>query len=101
MAEALSRIVPNSDSRLILLIRHTQVTLAEIAKRLGGKALKDIARVAKSDPILDWHRRLVAQKFNGPGFGHITAGVFYAARDFGFTSRSIFFSFNCRATRRS
>src|SRR5215471_13638742 len=40
-------------------------TLAEIAKRLGRKALKDIARVAKPDTILDWYRRLVAQKFDG------------------------------------
>jgi hypothetical protein len=40
-------------------------TLAEIAKRLGRKAQKDIARVAKPDTILDWYRRLVAQKFNG------------------------------------
>jgi putative transposase len=40
-------------------------TLAEIAKRLGRKALKDIARVAKPDTILAWYRRLVAQKFEG------------------------------------
>src|SRR2546430_15569187 len=40
-------------------------TLAEIAKRLGRKALKDIARVAKPDTLLDWYRRLVAQKFDG------------------------------------
>jgi putative transposase len=40
-------------------------TLAEIAKRLGRKALKDIARVAKPNTILDWYRRLVAQKFDG------------------------------------
>src|SRR6516162_6840123 len=40
-------------------------TLAEIAKRLGRKALKDIARVAKPDTILDWYRCLVAQKFDG------------------------------------
>jgi hypothetical protein len=39
--------------------------LAEIAKRLGRKALKDIARVAKPDTILDWYRRLVAQEFDG------------------------------------
>jgi putative transposase len=39
--------------------------LAEIAKRLGHKALKDIARVAKPDTILAWYRRLVAQKFDG------------------------------------
>jgi len=38
-------------------------TLAEIAKRLGRKALQDIARVARPDTILAWYRRLVAQKF--------------------------------------
>jgi hypothetical protein len=42
-------------------------TLAEIAKRLGCKTLTDIARVAKPDTILDWYRRLVAQKFDGSG----------------------------------
>src|SRR5262245_21097156 len=40
-------------------------TLAEIAKRLGRKALKDIARVAKPDTLLAWYRRLVALKFDG------------------------------------
>ena len=40
-------------------------TLAEIAKRLGRKALKDIACVARPDTILAWYRRLVAQKFDG------------------------------------
>ena len=40
-------------------------TLAEIAKRLGRKALKDIARVAKPDTLLAWYRRLVAVKFDG------------------------------------
>src|SRR6187399_3032561 len=40
-------------------------TLAEIAKRLGRKALNDIARVAKPDTLLAWYRRLVAQKFDG------------------------------------
>jgi hypothetical protein len=40
-------------------------TLAEIAKRLGCEALKEIARVAKPDTILGWYRRLVARKFDG------------------------------------
>lgn len=40
-------------------------TLAEIAKRLGRKALQDIACVAKPDTILAWYRRLIAQKFDG------------------------------------
>jgi putative transposase len=39
-------------------------TLAEIAKRLGRKALKDIARVARPDTLLVWYRRLIAQKFD-------------------------------------
>ena len=42
-------------------------TLAEIAKRLGRKALKDVARVAKPDTLLAlaWYRRLVAHRFDG------------------------------------
>jgi hypothetical protein len=40
-------------------------TLAEIAKRLGHKALQDIAGVAKPDTFLAWYRRLVAHKFDG------------------------------------
>ena len=31
-------------------------TLAEIAKRVGRKALKDIAQVAKPDTLLAWYR---------------------------------------------
>src|SRR6185369_7109401 len=40
-------------------------TLAEIGKRLGRKALAQVACVAKPDTILAWYRRLVAQKFDG------------------------------------
>jgi putative transposase len=40
-------------------------TLAEIGKRLGRKALREVACVAKPDTILAWYRRLVAQKFDG------------------------------------
>jgi putative transposase len=40
-------------------------TLAEIAKRLGHKALKEIASVAKPDTLLAWYRKLIAQKFDG------------------------------------
>src|SRR5215470_10951180 len=42
-----------------------RVTLAEIAKRLGRRVLKDVACVAKPDTILGWYRRLIAQKFDG------------------------------------
>ena len=40
-------------------------TLAEIGKKLGKKALEEVAQVAKPDTILAWHRKLVAQKFDG------------------------------------
>jgi hypothetical protein len=40
-------------------------TLAEIAKRLGRKALAEVAIVAKPETILAWYRRLIAQKFDG------------------------------------
>jgi len=40
-------------------------TVAEIGKRLGRKALEQIACVAKPDTILAWYRRLVAKKFDG------------------------------------
>jgi hypothetical protein len=42
-----------------------RATLAEIGKRLGRKALSQVACVAKPDTILAWYRRLVAQKFDG------------------------------------
>src|ERR1035438_7934213 len=42
-----------------------RVTLAEIGKRLGRKALQGGASVAKPDTILAWYRRLVAEKFDG------------------------------------
>jgi putative transposase len=42
-----------------------RTTLAEIGKRLGRKALREVASVAKPDTILAWDRRLIAQKFDG------------------------------------
>jgi transposase len=40
-------------------------TLAEIGKRLGRKALAEVALVAKPDTILGWYRKLIAHKFDG------------------------------------
>ena len=40
-------------------------TLAEIGKRLGRKALDEIATIVKPETILDWNRRLVAKKLDG------------------------------------
>src|SRR5438067_11247746 len=41
-----------------------RATLAEIGRRLGRKALANVAVVAKPDTILCWYRRLVAAKFD-------------------------------------
>ena len=40
-------------------------TLAEVGKRLGRKALAQVACVAQPDTILAWYRRLIAKKFDG------------------------------------
>ena len=39
--------------------------LAEIGQKLGKKALAEVATIVKPDTILAWHRKLVAQKFDG------------------------------------
>jgi putative transposase len=39
--------------------------LAEIGQKLGKQALKEVAHIVKPDTILGWHRKLVAQKFDG------------------------------------
>jgi len=40
-------------------------TLAEIGQKLGKKVLEEVAHIVKPDTILAWHRKLVAQKFDG------------------------------------
>jgi transposase InsO family protein len=42
-----------------------RATLAEIAHRLGRKALEEVANVMKPDTIMGWYRKLVAHKFDG------------------------------------
>jgi len=39
--------------------------LAEMGKRLGSKALREIATIVKPETILSWHRKFIAQKFDG------------------------------------
>ena len=40
-------------------------TLAEIGYKLGKQVLEDVATIVKPATILGWHRKLVAQKFDG------------------------------------
>ena len=42
-----------------------RTTLAELGKKLGKRALEEVAKVATPDTILGWHRKLVAQKCDG------------------------------------
>src|SRR5215831_5783295 len=51
-----------------LLSQEEKATLAEIAHRLGRKALEEVASTAQPDTILGWYRRLIANKFNGSRF---------------------------------
>ena len=39
--------------------------LAEIGKKLGKKALEEVASLVKPETILAWHCTVVAQKFDG------------------------------------
>ena len=76
-----NRILRSRLSSRLRLSDPERSTLAEIAKRLGRKALKDIAQVAKPDTILGWYRQLVARKFDGsrqrgyPGRPRVSAKV--------------------------
>jgi hypothetical protein len=48
----------------LLLSDAEKATLAEIAHRLGRKALKEVAAAAKPDTLLAWYRKLIANKFD-------------------------------------
>jgi hypothetical protein len=52
----------------LLLSESEKVTLAEIAHRLGRRALADVAAAAKPDTLLGWYRKLIAKKFDGSRF---------------------------------
>jgi hypothetical protein len=52
----------------LLLSEEEKATLAEIAHRLGRKALEEVAGAAQPDTILGWYRRLIANKFDGSRF---------------------------------
>ena len=52
----------------LLLSEEEKTTLAEIAHRLGRKALEEVASTAQPGTILGWYRKLIANKFDGSRF---------------------------------
>ena len=60
-----NRILRNQIKGRLHLTDVERKTLAEIAKRLGKKALEEVANIVKPDTLLGWHRRLIAKKFDG------------------------------------
>ena len=60
-----NRILKSQIKGSLLLSDGEKATLAEIANRLGRKALREVAMVAQPETILAWYRRLIANKFDG------------------------------------
>jgi transposase InsO family protein len=60
-----NRILRNQLTGRVQLTDGERKTLAEIGQKLGKQALKEVANIVTPDTILAWHRRLVAQKFDG------------------------------------
>jgi putative transposase len=59
------RILHNQIPGRVRLTDGERTTLAAIGQKLGKQALKEVATIVKPDTILGWHRKLVAQKFDG------------------------------------
>src|SRR5882724_1843146 len=60
-----NRVLRNQITGRVHLTDAERKTLAEIGKTLGKQTLEEVATIVKPDTILAWHRRLVAQKFDG------------------------------------
>jgi transposase InsO family protein len=60
-----NRILRNQIVGRIRLTDGQRKTLADIGHKLGKQALAEVATIVKPDTILAWHRKLVAQKFDG------------------------------------
>ncbi len=60
-----NRMLRNQITGRVRLSDGERKTLAAIGQKLGKKALAEVATIVKPDTILAWHRKLVAQKFDG------------------------------------
>jgi len=73
-----NRILRNQIQGRIRLTDPERVSLVLAARRLGRKALEEVAQIVRPETILGWHRRLIAKKFDGsknrsPGKGGSTS----------------------------
>src|SRR3954471_9049964 len=59
-----NRILRNQVQGRIRLTDLERISLASAAKRLGRRALEEVAQIVRPETILGWHRRLVAKKFD-------------------------------------
>lgn len=60
-----NRILRGQIKGRIRLTDPERISLASAAKRLGRKALEEVAQIVRPETILGWHRRLIAKKFDG------------------------------------
>jgi putative transposase len=60
-----NRILRNQIKGRLRLTDPDRINLAEIGKRLGRRALEEVAQIVRPETVLGWHRRLIAKKFDG------------------------------------
>ena len=60
-----NRVLRNQIKGRLRLSDPERMQLAEIGKRLGRKALAQVAQIVRPETILGWHRKLIARKFDG------------------------------------
>lgn len=60
-----NRILRNQINGRVRLTDGERETLADLGKKLGKKALEEVANIVKPDTLLGWYRRLIANKFDG------------------------------------
>ena len=60
-----NRILRNQLKGRLRLSNDERMSLAEIGKHSGRKALEEVAQIVRPETILAWHRKLVAKKFEG------------------------------------
>src|SRR5262247_1559248 len=60
-----NRILRNQIDGRVQLTDAERQTLAAIGKKLSKQALEEVTTIVKPATILAWHRKLVAQKFDG------------------------------------